>query len=142
MSRRSAIRGVLHNFLGTFTSRYSEFQGHWLFGFLVEDLDNLQIDLLEWPKASDPTPTNVARGLAVQRFRVQMNNNALPIAWVREACLDISKVSERRIVVAGGGTRPIYDVRFDARVVTDLGRTYTSTASIAAWRHDLSKVFQ
>ena len=46
MAKRRAIRGVLGNFLGTFTSRYSDYDGYWLFGFLVADLKDLRIDLL------------------------------------------------------------------------------------------------
>ncbi len=36
--RRRIIKAVLDNFLGTYTSRYSDFHGYWLFGFLVKDL--------------------------------------------------------------------------------------------------------
>jgi hypothetical protein len=28
-----AIRGMLRNFLGTYTSQYSDYKGYWLFGF-------------------------------------------------------------------------------------------------------------
>ena len=46
MTSRRVIPGVLHNFLGTFTSRYSDFNGYWIFGFLVEKMDSVRIDLL------------------------------------------------------------------------------------------------
>lgn len=71
-----------------------------------------------------------------------MNKAGLPIAWVREARLDISKVSEQRTDFAGGRTRPLYDVRLDARVVTDLGRVYVGTATIRVAPHDPTKEFQ
>ena len=35
---------MLHNFLGTVTSRYSEWHGYWLFGFVVSDLERLDHD--------------------------------------------------------------------------------------------------
>lgn len=37
MARRRVIKSVLHNFLGTYISRYSDFRGYWLFGFLVSN---------------------------------------------------------------------------------------------------------
>ena len=36
MPTRRVIKSVLHNFLGTYTSRYSDYNGYWLFGFMVE----------------------------------------------------------------------------------------------------------
>jgi len=36
------MTAVLKNFLGTYTSRYSDFQGYWLFGFLVPGLGSNQ----------------------------------------------------------------------------------------------------
>jgi hypothetical protein len=45
MHRRNLI-GALHNFLATFTSGYSDYDGYWLFGFLLKDADELRIDLL------------------------------------------------------------------------------------------------
>jgi hypothetical protein len=46
MKPRRIIKGVLHNFLGTYTSRYSDYDGYWLFGMLVRDVEELSIDLL------------------------------------------------------------------------------------------------
>ena len=46
MATRKALNSVVHNFLGTFVSRYSAFKGYWLFGFLVADDEPLRLDLL------------------------------------------------------------------------------------------------
>ncbi len=46
MACRNAIRGALNGFLGTYTSRYSDFGGYWLFGLVANELRQLQIDLL------------------------------------------------------------------------------------------------
>jgi hypothetical protein len=40
------IRGVLHNFLATYSSRYSDYDGYWLFGVLAQESGHLQIDLV------------------------------------------------------------------------------------------------
>ncbi len=34
MATRRAINGVLGNFLGTYVSRYSDYDSYWLFGFI------------------------------------------------------------------------------------------------------------
>ena len=41
MATRRVIKSVLSNFLGTYVSRYSEYDGYLLFGFLVADFDEL-----------------------------------------------------------------------------------------------------
>ena len=44
MATADVIKSVLRNFLETFASRYTDYDGYWLFGFLVEhDLNELGI---------------------------------------------------------------------------------------------------
>ncbi len=73
MMRRRTINGVLHNFLGTYTSRYSDYDGYWLFGLLVGEVGELKIDLLS-PTVGTTTSAPVAAviELAVRKFREQM----------------------------------------------------------------------
>ena len=40
---RRHLKSVLAGFLGTYTSRYSDFQGYWLFGFIVEVIDLMDL---------------------------------------------------------------------------------------------------
>ncbi len=76
MATRRTMRGVLGNFLGTYTSRYSDFDGYWLFGFLVSDLGEFRIDLLA-PNPGEPnTPLAVAVQLAAAKFDDQMRWSA------------------------------------------------------------------
>src|SRR5262249_41036521 len=137
MTSRRVIPGVLHNFLGTFTSRYSDFDGYWLFGFLVENLDTLRIDLLgEIHEDADSTALGFARRLAARRFSEQIAKAGLPKEWVREAYLDISKSSQGKIGVVNGRRCSGYDVKFEAHVVSDLSRAYERTGSIFVAPHD------
>ena len=52
---RRIIKGVLHNFIGTYTSRYSDYDGYWLFGMVVRDVAELRIDLL-YPNVNATAP--------------------------------------------------------------------------------------
>jgi len=130
MTSRHVIPGVLHNFLGTFTSRYSDYNGYWLFGFLVDDLDTKRINLLgESAKSTDSKAWAFAYQLAAQRFSEQVAIAGLSMACFREAYLDISKLPESRL--SSG-----YEMRFQAHAVSDLGRAYERTTSISVRPHN------
>ena len=55
MTTRKAMKGVLDGFLGTYMSRYSHYEGYWLFGFLICDLPCLRVDLLSDGARADET---------------------------------------------------------------------------------------
>src|SRR5690349_5434411 len=137
MTSRHVIPGVLHNFLGTFTSRYSDFDGYWLFGLLVESMKPVKIDLLT-ESVEDPvsTPLGFACQLAAQKFSEQIAKASLPREWFREAYLDISRSERSRLGVVNGQTTSGYDVRFQAHAITDLGKVYDCTSSIFVAPHD------
>ena len=67
MSRAARRLGaVLHNFLATYTSRYSGRDGFWIFGFVIQELAKHEADLLAEGPAHD------AVLLARSRFRDQL----------------------------------------------------------------------
>jgi hypothetical protein len=136
MTSRQVILGVLHNFLGTFTSRYSDFDGYWVFGFLVESMDAVRIDLLADVESANSTPSGFIRWLAVQRFSEQIAKAGLSKESFREAYLDILKVAESKVGFVNGQSSSGYDVRFKAHAITDLCRAYDSTISIFVAPHD------
>jgi hypothetical protein len=94
MTTRRAIRGVLGNFLGAYTSRYSDFEGHWLFGFLIADLDELGIDLLRPPSGESATPLRAAVRIAAVEFADQLQKAGLARQRIAEARLTIRKLPE------------------------------------------------
>src|SRR5262249_55253236 len=77
MATRKAIRGVLGTSPGTYTSRYSDSDGYWLFGFLVADLGELRIDLLAPPASDSEGPLGVAVRSAAAKFADQMQKAGL-----------------------------------------------------------------
>jgi hypothetical protein len=91
MSSRNTIQGVLDKFLGIFTSRYSDHDGYWIFGFFIEKPDSVCINLLETPVVgSSPEPLDRAKSPAVEKFRDQFAKTGVEPRCVREASLDIS----------------------------------------------------
>ena len=77
------IKGALNNFLATYTSRNSDYDGYWLFGLLIKDLTNLNFDLLkEFKEPSRPTPLQFAEISATKKFRYQIQKAGVSIARI------------------------------------------------------------
>src|ERR1700723_1612783 len=96
MATRRIIKSVLHNFLGTLPSRYSDWHGYWLFGFIVNDLERLDHDLLI-PVAGGPDETPLARirSLATTKFQEQLSKAQLDPIHIREATLIVERLPGR-----------------------------------------------
>src|SRR5688572_18734716 len=114
MATRRAIRGVLGNFLGTYTSRYSDYGGYWLFGFLVADLGELRIDLLAPPPGESDAPLGVAARSAAAKFADQLRHAGLARSQVREAWLTIRKLPGPAVGAVNGVPCGGHNVRFSA----------------------------
>jgi hypothetical protein len=135
--RRGSIRSVLHNFLGTYTSRYSDYEGYWLFGMLVAEVGEMHVDLLiPSGGTTEPGPAAAAVRLAAKKFGEQMQKAGSAVSCVREACLDITRLPASQNGVVNGRIRAGYTVRFLARVVSDSGKTYESEISVFVAPHD------
>lgn len=96
--RRKHMAGAVRNFLGTYLSRNCDYRGYWLFGQLVKELDEMNIDLLSAISGEDEnstaraaTATAAARQLAIAGFRRQWAHARLDIRRLKEASLRIAK---------------------------------------------------
>ena len=137
MARHGKIAGVLHNFLGTYTSRYSDYDGYWLFGMVVDHLDMLDIDLLH-PEGDRvrSTPLALAIRLAAEKFADQMEKAGLGISCLREGRLSISKSQVTTIRPVNHHLYEGHDVRFVARAVSELGKAYERALSVFVAPHN------
>jgi len=115
---------VLGNFLGTYTSRYSDYRGYWLFGFLVADLDELRIDLLASPAAEADSPLGVAVRSAAAKFANQVQKAGLVRPQIRDAWLTIRKLAGPATGSVNGVPCAGHNVSFSAGAVMDGGRRY------------------
>jgi hypothetical protein len=136
MSHRNLI-GILDNFLGTYTSRYSDFNGYWLFGMLINDLGELRIDLLSSNETSTENgPKATARQVAVQKFREQMDKAGFSVSRAQQAHLDVSKLPDLKNGFVNGQLCPGYNVRFVAKIVLKTGKMYEREKSVFVAPHD------
>lgn len=132
MPSRRAIQGALHNFLGTLTSRNSDFEGYWLFGFLVEGMQVISVDLLVADpdiEGADAMPLGAFKQFAMQRFAEQLAKAGVAKVRVREAVLKVSKPAVSRIRAVNGHLALGHDIQFGVGGTTDLGRPFAFTIS-------------
>ncbi len=123
MARLGILKSILHNFLGTYTSRNSDHEGSWPFGFVVRDFENLRFDLLNAQNISPSTAAMVAVvDLAVTRFAEQLETAGLPRALVKEAALTLTRFPNPKGGVVNGEVCDGFDVKFVARAVLQSGK--------------------
>lgn len=138
MATRRAIRGVLGNLLGTYTSRYSDYDGYWLFGLLVADLDELRIDLLQPPASGPGTPSDIAVRWAAAKFEDQLLKSGLARPQVREAWLVLRKLAGSVMGEVNGNPCIGHRVAFSASVIMDNGRHYERECGVFVASHNPS----
>lgn len=135
MARRRVLTGVLRGFLSTFTSRYSDLDGYWIFGKMFSSLTQREIDLVATASSDSDALVDLAR----QRFREQVTKHGLTLSVVRSARLEITKEPE---VTRDLASRYFVDgsyVNLRARVVSDLNAEYVADARIFVSPHDPSR---
>jgi len=119
------INGVLVSFLRTYTSRYSDFQGYWLFGFLVVDLvSELRIDLLTPSTHRHDTALDLALRLASEKFHDQVRKGGIVSDRIRRAWLTIRRPLEPVEGTVNDHACLGYRVGFAIEVLTEDGRRY------------------
>ena len=138
LTTRRVMRSVLRGFLGTYSSRYSDYRGYWLHGQLPSEALECTIDLLGCAPVRDG-PTEAAQRIAVRRFAEQLHKSGLTFDVVREATLQIARTVE---VIKGRQGDSVADghmVRFSARSVMDNGRVYQDECTVVVAPHDPEK---
>lgn len=135
MASRADIHAVLHNFLGTFISRYTNYQGYWLFGFLVPEIDRIEIDLLQAARTPDTASAMEVTVLtATEKFREQALKAGV-MQWIQTATLTIEKLAGTVQMQIEAHEMTAYSLSLTARATSDLGRDYTHSRTIYVAPH-------
>ncbi len=129
MPTTRVLQGVLCNFLGTYTSRYSDHGGYWLLGLIVDDLVTLDLDLLAEPAIAREGPIRTAHERAVTAFRDQLAKAGLDAARVTSARLRAERGPAATSIVEGTA-RTGWSFRLVASAETDNGRVYECAKTI------------
>lgn len=141
MASRKLLRGAIGNFLGTFVSRYTEYRGYWLFGFMVADLDIWQMDLLVTRVPFARSPRETASQIAASKFQDQVQKAGLSLSQIQAASLIVQRLPEVTQCEISGQIHPAFHVKFSIAATTDLGQTFCHEKTvIVAPHHDHCKV--
>lgn len=137
MNRRS-IRGVLSNFLGTYTSRYSDYDGYWLFGLVVDQpTAPVEVDLLD-PNVKDSSsgPMDTTMILARTKFAEQMQKAGLDPTYVKGAQLRIERLPGIKRGAVNFRPTDGFDLVFSVTAVLDTGRVFLSKRTLFVAPHN------
>lgn len=135
MPTRRIIKSVLHNFLGTYTSRYTDHNGFWLFGLVVDGLEEWEFDLLNDSQSMD-TIKSFAATIAAQRFLDQLSKAGLSRTVVRTATLTIKKLRDSVDGQVNSHLCKGHVLEFRASATSDLGRDFRFEAHVFVAPHN------
>ncbi len=136
MATRRAIKGVLQNFLGTYVSRYSDYDGYLLFEFLVSELGELKVNLLGQSVSDPDSPVGVAVLSAIAKFADQRQKAGLTAAQVRDAYLTMQRLPGLRAGEVNGQSCEGYNVRFLVEAVMNGNGRYEQERAIFIAPHE------
>lgn len=139
MPTNRVMQSVLQNLLGTYGSRYSDFGGYWLFGFLIAEVDELRIDLLASSDIAGAEPLSVARRLAAQRFREQLSKARFNVSAVRSSMLVLRRLSAPARGFVNGHASSGYMLRLTASATMTNGKSYERARDVFVAPHDSAK---
>jgi hypothetical protein len=128
MSRRSQFKGICHDILGTFVSRYNDHDGYWSLGQYVAILKRLsegqlQLKLMDATEASNSRVIAVSEEYYRDAILRMMESNSMPQVWLANATIKVSIVAPAKVAC-------------EIEIVSDLGRTYRSERNITVRPHD------
>jgi hypothetical protein len=134
MAGHRKLRGIVHNFLGRYTSRHSDYRGYWLFGFLSNEPAVFEFDLLG-PGSGEVGPLAKAQNLALELFSEQMEKGAGPAAELTRARLALSVGAQESVQPVGTVLRRGRQITFAVTVAA--GRaSYEASRVVFVAHHD------
>ena len=135
--KHKVLLGAMSGFLGAYTSRYSDSDGYWIFGFLVETAERLEIDLL------NPTLNRTlsareseAADIACRKFREQVEKHRYELSRIRRAKLMIARLPGEKRLQAQKHSLPGYDLEFTVAVTSERGKTFKAKEIVFVAPHD------
>lgn len=135
----NAMKSVLHNFLGAFTSRYTEYKGYWIFGFLIgEFTTELTFDLMVPRFSETVTPLQKAASLASIKFATQVLKAKIKPDTIQEAQLSLFPLSDLVQGLVNGQEVKGRSVNFRVVAVMKSGEKIISERTIFVAPHNPS----
>lgn len=141
--RRKTIEGVMRNFLATFTSRNTDYEGYSPFGMLVPDLGEMEIDLLSpHPSIGSSSPVEAVVQIAADKFQEQCEKAGLSALALSEARLLLRKDPNPTTLLVNETHRVCHEISFALHVSSGFGKTNHLATSLWIAPHDPSLEIQ
>ncbi|MDQ0454350.1 hypothetical protein [Rhizobium paknamense] len=128
MARRNQFKGICHDLLESFVSRYNDHNGYWSLGHYVALLERLgksqiQIHLTGEAATSEIPLIAVSEEYYRRAVFSMMEAHSMPKLWLRTATITVLVPAPAK-------------ARCDIEIVSDLGKTYRSERTLTARPHD------
>lgn len=136
MKIRRHISGVLCSFLDAYASRYSDYDGYWIFGLLIREGERQSFDLLHDDSSTLNSPiVAAARQIAQERFLALLGKARIPKAFVSEVKVHLSRLEPSPGAVNGRISNG-YRVSLAVVALSDLGKCYNAEKIIFVAPHN------
>lgn len=128
MARRIELRGISHDLLETFISRYNDLNGYWALGQYQAYLMNTHSSELRFNLVGmEPENMSHPFAAAVIYYRCavlqMMSTKNMPKAWLAEGCITVKPMSSRKVSCA-------------VSLKADLGQAFIVMHEVEVWVHD------
>jgi hypothetical protein len=128
MSRRRQFKGICHDILETFVSRYNDLDGYWALGQYVAFLNSIGERQIQFKLGNSiVVPDNARFGFSASYYREaifrMMEANAMHRAWFSDATIRLAIVGPAKAVC-------------EIEIVSDLHRAYRCDRTVNVRAHD------
>jgi hypothetical protein len=138
MKIRRRLTGVLGSFLDGFASRYSDYDGYWVFGLVARETDDATFELLpEVGVGASPTVAAASR-IARARLVTLLQKAKIPAECVASAKVRMSKLEPAVTGPVNGRLCLGHRFSLTADATSDLGKRYTAEKIVFVAPHDAS----
>jgi hypothetical protein len=135
LSSINEINGAIAGFLGTYSSRYSDFRGYWLMPRLLSPSAPLTFDLMGTGDLPND-PCGSAERLAREKFSQQLAKHRRKPSDLKSATLEIRTSDTSKRALAGPSTRDCYTMTLSLVVAATLGKHFKRQIELLVAPHN------
>lgn len=138
MPSQHVLKSVVHNFIETYISRNTDYEGYWLFGFLVAPGSRYELDLLTRSEAGVATadPLEYAQILATERLHDLLEKARFGTGELLAASAVIEVSSKTAEISVNGYNCAGHRMCVAISVVSTLGRHFRAARAFLVAPHE------
>ena len=131
MARRTELQGICNDLLSTFVSRNNDLNGYWALGqysawLEEEQISTIKVSVVGTKTINEKPQISITSQYFSEILQNMLSGHKLYAGWVADGYITIESVNTRQL-------------RCSVGLISDLGRKFQSTRSLAVSRHDPSR---